>query len=148
MRVNWAAVLVAAVADWLLGAVWFTIFANQWRAGIRMPAEQLQQYMAHPFFWPYLIALVCSFIIAYCIARVVAGSETHGIFRGIVAGILIGLAAAAAMVTEMVFEVRAGSFILISAGYPLVGSILMGIIIGLWRNKPAPDLRRPATTKL
>ena len=139
MRVNWLAILVAAVADWLLGAVWFTVFANQWRAGIRMPPDQLQEYMAHPFFWPYLVALVCNLVIAYCIARVVAGSETHRLFHGITAGILIGLAAAAAMVTEMVFEVRAGSFILISAGYPLVGSLLMGIILGVWKHKAAPD---------
>ena len=147
MRLKWAAIMVAAVADWLLGAVWFTVFANQWRAGIRMPADQLQQYMSHPFFWPYLIALVCSIVIAYAIARVVAGSETHGMIRGVIAGILIGLAAAAAMVTEMVFEVRAGSFIVISAGYPLVGSILMGIIIGVWRNKPVPNMQGAAKTK-
>jgi Protein of unknown function (DUF1761) len=147
MRVNWLAILIAAIADWLLGAVWFTVFANQWRAGARMAPDE-QQYMAHPFFWPYLISLICNLIIAYCIARVVAGSETHGLFRGIVAGILIGLAAAAAMVTEMVFDVRPGPFILISAGYPLVGSILMGIIIGVWRHKPAPDIRLPATKNL
>jgi len=147
MRVNWLAILIAAIADWLLGAVWFTVFANQWRAGIRMPADQLQQYMSHPFFWPYIISFVASLVIAYCIARVVAGSETHGLFRGIIAGILIGLAAAAAMITEMVFEVRAGSFIVISAGYPLVGSILMGIIIGVWKNKAAPTMEGALQTK-
>ncbi len=147
MRVKWAAILVAAVADWLLGAVWFTVFANQWRAGIRMPADELQANMAHPNFWPFLIALLCSLLMAYAIARVVADSETHSLFRGIVVGILIGLAAAVAMVTEMVFEIRTGPFILISAGYPLVGCILMGIIIGAWRNKAVADLPRPITTK-
>jgi hypothetical protein len=102
--------------------------------------------MAHPFFWPYLIALLCSLVIAYCIARVVAASETHGLLRGISAGILIGLAAAAAMVTEMVFEVRASSFMVISAGYPLVGSILMGIIVGAWRHKTSPGMHQLSST--
>jgi Protein of unknown function (DUF1761) len=146
MRVKWAAIMVAAVADWLLGAVWFTVFANQWKAGIRMPADQMQATTAHPNFWPFLIALLCSILIAYAIARVVADSETHGLFRGTIAGILIGVAAAAAMVTEMVFEIRTGSFTLIAAGYPLVGCILMGIIIGAWRSKAVPDLRRTAST--
>ena len=135
MRVNWLAILVAAVADWLLGAVWFTAFANQWRAGLRMTPQELQGYMSHPNFWPYLVALLCSFLMAYVIARIVAGYSTHGLFHGITVGIMVGLVAAVAMTTEMVFEVRPGPFILISAAYPLAGCILMGIIIGVWKPK-------------
>jgi len=137
VRVNWLAILVAGVADWVLGAVWFTVFANQWKAGLRMAPDELQRYMSHPNFWPYLIALLCSLLIAYVIARLVAGSTTQGLLRGISAGILVGLAAAFAMVTEMVFEVRPGPFILICAGYPLLGCILMGIILGVWKTKGA-----------
>ena len=100
-----------------------------------MAPEELQAYMAHPNYWPYLIALLCSFLMAYVIGRLVGGSETHGLFRGIMVGALVGLAAAMAMVTEMVFEIRAGWFILISAAYPLLGCILMGIIIGVWKPR-------------
>ena len=42
MRLNWAAVLVAAIVHWLLGAVWFTLFANRWMAGLRMAPEELE----------------------------------------------------------------------------------------------------------
>lgn len=135
LRLNWAAVAVAGVVDWLLGAVWFTVFARQWKAGLQMPVEVMQNYSSHPNYWPYLIALLCSILIAYAIARLVGHSESHGLFRGISVGILVGLAAALAMVTEMVFEIRNGSFILISAAYPFVGCILMGIIIGVWKPK-------------
>lgn len=140
MRVNWAAILLTGVADWLLGAVWFTVFSKQWQAGLRMPPEELQQYMAHPNYWPYLVALLCSLLMAYAIARLVASSATHSLFRGISAGLLVGFAAALAMVTEMVFEARAASFILISAAYPLLGCILMGIIIGVWKAKGATSV--------
>jgi len=129
--------MVAAVADWLLGAVWFTFFANQWRVGMRKPAQEPQALMSHPNFWPYLIALLCSILMAYVIARLVANWGKFGVFRGLAAGILVGLAAAVAMVTEMVFEVRSSPFILISAGYPLAGCTLMGIIIGIWRPRTA-----------
>ena len=135
MRVNWAAILVAGIADWLLGAVWFTAFSKQWQAGLRMSPEELQMYMSHPNFWPYLIALLCSCLMAYVIARLVRNYQTHSLFHGIHAGILVGLAAAVAMITEMVFEYRAPPFMLISAAYPLLGCILMGIIIGAWRPK-------------
>jgi hypothetical protein len=135
MRVNWAAILVAGIADWLLGAVWFTAFSKQWQAGLRMSTEELQMYMSHPNFWPYLIALICSCLMAYVIARMVKSSQTHSLFHGINAGILVGLAAAVAMITEMVFEYRVPAFMLISAAYPLLGCILMGIIIGAWKPK-------------
>ena len=132
--VNWAAIFLAAVADWVFGAVWFRAFATQWQAGSRMSPQELA-YWASPRYWPYLIALLCSIGLAYVIARIISHSQTHGLFRGLSTGILVGLAAAVAMWTEMVFEARAGSFILISAAYPLLGCILMGVIIGAWKPK-------------
>ncbi len=135
MRLNWAAILLAGVADWLFGAVWFKALSAKWVAGLNMSPEDKKAYLSSPNFWPYIIALLCSILIAYAIARLVSSADTHGLFRGISTGILVGLAAAVAMVTEMVFESRVGSFILISAAYPLVGCILMGIIIGIWKPK-------------
>ena len=135
MRINWVAVLVAAIAHWLLGAVWFTVFSKPWMVGLHMPQEELDAYMAHPNFWPYVIAFLCNFVLAYVIARVVAMGKSHNMFRGIRVGILIGVAAAVAMITEMAFEMMGRTFMAISAGYPLVGCILMGIIIGVWKPK-------------
>jgi hypothetical protein len=143
MRVNWIAVLVAGVLDWLLGGVWFTVFANQWRAGLGMSPEEIQSYSAHPNFWTYLIALLCSLVMAFAIARLLAGSVTHNLFRGISVGILVGFVAALAMVTELLFEIRAHSFILIAAAYPLLGCILMGIVLGAWK----PELKTSLSGK-
>lgn len=140
MRLNWAAILLAGVVDWILGAAWFTAFATPWKAGLRMSPEELQAYSSHPNFWPYIIALLCSILMAYAIAKLASGSETQGLFRGIGVGLLVGLAAALAMITNMVFEARTGSFILISAAYPFLGCILMGIIIGVWKPKGRAEL--------
>jgi hypothetical protein len=127
MRLNWAAVLVAASVHFLLGAVWFTVFSNPWTAGLRMPQEELAAYKAHPNFWPYVIAFLCNLVLAI--------GESHTPLRGIRIGILVGLATAVAMVTEMVFEMMGPTFMAISAGYPLAGCIIMGIIIGAWKPK-------------
>ena len=131
---NWGAIVLAGVADWILGAVWFTAFRVPWQAGTRIPPEELQVYMAHPNPWPYIVSLVCSILMAYVIAQVLRG-RIHTLIHGIGLGILIGLAAALAMITEMFFEIRAPSFMIISAAYPLLGCILMGAIIGAWRPK-------------
>jgi Protein of unknown function (DUF1761) len=140
MRLNWRAVAVAGIADWILGAVWFTAFRAPWQAGTRIPPEELQAYMAHPNFWPYIVSLVCSILIAYVIARVLSSYQTYSLLSGIGIGTLIGLAAAFAMITEMVFEIRPVQFIMISAAYPLLGCILMGIIVGVWKPKAKAEL--------
>jgi len=139
MRINWGAVVLAGAADWIFGAVWFTAFRTPWQAGTRMSQEELQAYMAHPDYWPYIISLLCSILIAYVIARLLIGSQSHGLFRGIRVGMLVGLAAAVAMITEMAFEIRAVSFMMISAAYPLIGGTLMGIVIGVWKPKAQAD---------
>ncbi len=135
MRINWPAITLAAVVHWLFGAVWFTVFAKPWQAGLRMSPEELQGYISHPNYWPYIISFICSLVIAYVIARWVGVYDKHRLFHGISVGILVGLAAALAMVTEMVFEMRSRPFMLISALYPLIGCVLMGIVIGVWRPK-------------
>ncbi len=146
MRLNWPAVLLAGVADWIFGAVWFKALSAQWVAGLNMSPEDKRVYLSTPNFWPYIIALLCSILIAYCIARLASGSEGHGLIRGIIVGIMVGLAAAFAMVTNMVFEGRTGSFMLISAAYPLLGCILMGIIVGIWKPKGKAELEHTVTT--
>jgi uncharacterized membrane protein (DUF106 family) len=74
-------------------------------------------------------------LIACVIARELSICQSHNLVSGAGVGLLVGLAAAFAMVTEMVFEIRAVSFIMISAAYPLLGCILMGIIVGAWKPK-------------
>jgi hypothetical protein len=137
MKVNWGAILLAAVVHFGFGAVWFTAFAVPWRAGIRMTPEELQAYMAHPNFWPYIIAFLCSFGMALVISWVMGMACKYSLIRGIVTGLMVGIVAALAMITEMAFEYRGSTFMFISAAYPLIGAVFMGIIIGVWKPKGA-----------
>ncbi len=138
MRVNWAAVGVSGIVYWLLQAAWFKAFAQPWMAGLRMSSEELAYYQAHPDFVPYVIALVCNLILAFIIARVLALGGVWGLIRGFRIGVLVGLVAALAMLTEMHFELKPWQSIAVSAGAPLAGCALMGIILGAWKPKRAP----------
>ena len=133
MRVNWGAVVLAAFVHFGFGAVWFRTFSKPWLAGTRLSAEEIQSYTAHPNFWPYIIALLCSVGMALVICWVMGGFGKYNILRGIVAGLMVGIVAALAMITEMAFEYRSSTFMFISAAYPLIGSILMGIVLGIWK---------------
>jgi hypothetical protein len=72
---------------------------------------------------------------ALVISWVMGGYCKYNLFRGIVAGLMVGIVAALAMLTEMAFEFRSSTFMFISAAYPLIGSVLMGIVIGVWKPK-------------
>ncbi len=135
MRINWAAVGVAGVVYWLFQAAWFTVFSQQWQAGLRMSADEIAAYKSHPNFIPYLIALVCNLVLAFIIARVLALGGVITMVRGFRIGLLIGVAVGAAMLTELHFEQRTHTFIMISAGAPLAGCALMGVILGIWKSK-------------
>ena len=135
MRVNWSAIVLAAIVHFGFGAVWFTALSKPWQAGTRIPPEEMQAYMAHPNFWPYIISFLCSLGMALVISWVMGGFGKYSLFRGIVAGLMVGIVAALAMITEMAFEMRSSTVMFISAAYPLIGSVLMGIIVGVWKPK-------------
>ncbi len=135
MKINWGAIGLAAIIHFGLGAVWFTAFSKPWQAGTRIPPEELQEYMSHPNFWPYIISFLCSLGMALVISWVMGVSCKFSLFRGIVTGLMVGIVAALAMITEMVFEMRSSTFMFICAAYPLIGSVLMGIVIGAWKPK-------------
>lgn len=144
MRINWPAVGVSSVLYWVLQAAWFTVFARQWQTGLGMAPEEIAANRAHPNFWPYVIALICNFVLAYVIARVLAMGERFNLFRGFRIGLLVGLVAGFALITELVFELRSHQFILISAACPLAGCALMGVVLGAWKPKGVVAQTMPA----
>ncbi len=132
-RINLLAVGVAAVTYWLLGAAWFTLLTRPWLAGIGKTQEQLRQAGSPAL--AYVVALVCNLLMAYVIAWVIVATGEQTALRGIkVAALLwVGLVGAA-MATEFVFEARSLQIFAIVAGYPLVGGVIMGAILGAWKR--------------
>lgn len=143
--INVAAVVVAAVVHFALGAAWFTALAKPWMAGLRMSEAELKAAQQNPSLMPYLMALLCNLVLAYAIAWIAARTEPHTTGRGIVAGAVVGLIAAVAMITEFAFELRPGTFSAIAAGYPLLGCIIMGAIIGAWKKKQNAEMAKMAS---
>ncbi len=138
MKLNYPAVIVAAIVDFALGAGWFTFFAKPWIADLRLSTEEIAYYQSHMTPQPYLIAFVCSLVMAYGLACVVTRTgdpREHTVGRGVRYGLGFGAVIAAAILTELMFEKHGARFIAIAAGYPFLGMIIMGTIIGAWRGK-------------
>ena len=92
------------------------------------------QATALPFIGAFIANLVLAYVLAWLVARTGETSATRGAKLG--ALLWVGLVATT-MGTEIAFELRSLQFFLITAGYPLVGLLLMGAIVGGWRKKVA-----------
>ncbi len=139
-KVNWTAVLVASVVHFLLGAVWFTVLKEPWFAALGTTQEQMMAKAGPgPIFYPYIVAFLCNVVIARVLAQViVATSAAPNMFHGIrVAFYAWGGFVATTFLTEYVFEMRGWTGWAIVTGYPLLGMIIMGAILGAWQKKDA-----------
>src|ERR1700726_4878905 len=87
MRPNYVAVFVAALAYWLLGAVWYSaLFNKPWMALEHITAEQVSG--TNPV-TPYIIAFILNLVIAFVLAQLCAWRNANTAPRGAAQGILI-----------------------------------------------------------
>jgi hypothetical protein len=136
MKTNYAAVVVAAVAYWLLGAVWYgVVFSKPWMALEHLTDAQAQSM--NPVL-PYVITFVLNLLIAYVLAQICAWRNANTAARGAAVGILlwIGFVGPITFTTNM-YEMRPMELFAINHFFSLAGLCLMGIIIGAWTKKAA-----------
>lgn len=135
MRTNYPAVLVAAIAYWLLGGLWYGVLFNKpWTELEHMTAEQLG---ANPTI-PFIVSFLLEILIAYSLAQLCLFRNADTMGRGASVGVLvwIGFVGPIALMTYM-FEMRPRALFAINEFYSLFGLVLMGAILGAWTKKAA-----------
>ena len=136
MKTNYAAVFVAAIAYWLLGALWYgVVFGARWMVLENMNMEQAKSL--NPVL-PYVISFILNILIAYSLAQICIWRNADTIGRGASVGVLlwIGFIGPITFTTYM-YEMRPKELFAINQFYPLAGMVLMGAIIGAWTKKSA-----------
>jgi len=136
MKTNYAAVFVAAVAYWLLGAVWYgVLFSKPWMALENISMEQAKSM--NPVL-PYVITFVLNLLIAYALAQICIWRNANTIGRGASVGVLLWIGFIGPITyTTYMYEMRPKELFAINQFYPLAGMVLMGAIIGAWTKKSA-----------
>jgi hypothetical protein len=135
VRHNPFAIAVATLVYFFLGAVWFTMFMNPWLAGIGRTMESLKTSGAPPWLG-YVVALIMTAIIATALSWIIQATGPQTATRGATIAAALWLAFVfTTWATEYAFEARGLSILAINTGYPLVGMLLMGLIIGGWKAK-------------
>lgn len=133
-HVNWLAVLVATLAYFILGAIWYSkpLFATKWASlvGIDMnkpdKGKGLGKMMLATFI---LIAIAC-----IALALLVVRMDLTILSSALRLGALTGLCFATTAVSiSFIYESRPTALYFIDCGYHLVGHLAAAIILVMWR---------------
>jgi hypothetical protein len=127
---NLWAVLVAALIQWVLGALWYSLlFAKPWMALTgRTKGERPKGA---------IVAMVSSFIgglvLSYILAHVVLWSNAFSYRRGAFIGGICWLGfIAVPLFAQHLYEKRPLKLFAINAGYWLVALMISGVVLAVW----------------
>ncbi len=133
---NLLAVLVAALATFFLGALWYTaLFGKLWISLHGYSEEKVKEMQAKLSPAVFFGGMIGSYLLAaLVVALLVVGLNVAGAADGAVLGaaLWLGLAAAIGFTAHLASDKPIGIF-LIDAGFQFVFLVMMGVILALWR---------------
>jgi len=136
VRQNYLAILIAAIAHFLLEAGWYSYFQQPWLVGTGRTREWLMSPSANNPALQYGVALIAAAFTAAAISCVTQLTGSQTAIGGLKAGALLWCGFVfPTWATEYVFEVRPLSLLGINTGVWLVGMVMMGAIVGAWKKK-------------
>src|SRR2546429_2890520 len=104
-NVNVLAVIVAAVATFILGAVWYSpvLFAKQWVQAHGYTPEQLEAMKKRGVARAYAVSALCYLVMAYALALLASYTQATSFVQGVSLGFLLwlGLAATSGLTAHM-----------------------------------------------
>ena len=126
-------VLVAAVAAYAFGAVWYMVLAKPWvrAAGIETDENGKPAGGSNPV--PYVVAFGSAVLVAGMMRHIfaMAGIETVG--ESLVAGLGIGLFFITPWVAmNYAYAQRPFKLTILDGGYSILGSAVIGLVLGLF----------------
>jgi len=133
-RVNHIAAWVAAIVQFIFGALWYSALGHTWMRAIGKTEAELAPDRNSPL--PYMFALGSALIVAYLIAWLLPRVDAESAAAGAKVGATLALSLiATTLATNYGFEGRSFSLWIINTGHMLFGMAAMGAIIGAWRMK-------------
>ena len=132
-NINWLAVLVAAIAFFLLGALWYSfLFRDAWikASGVNVNDPNAKKGVGAMFLSSFVLIVITSVGVALFTARVGSGGWMTGLKVGLVAGICF---CATSISNSYLYEKRPLALHLINGLYNVIGCVIAGIIIAIWK---------------
>lgn len=132
-HLNWLAVAVAALAYFMLGALWYSVlFGKAWikATGIDVNNPDAKKGAGALMFMTFILEFVICIGLAMLVYRL---GLTDGFKAGIKLGLVTGICfSATVIVISYMYQMKPRALSIIDAGYHLVGNIIAAVILCLW----------------
>jgi len=130
--INFLALLVAAITKSGIGMIWFAppVFGARWFKYVQCTEDDLKRGMPKAL----LVDVIGNFIMAFVLVHAThyAGATTAGLGAAVGFFNWLGFVAVATLFS-VTFEKRPFALWAINNGFQLVGIVVMGIIVAVWR---------------
>ncbi len=131
MTINYVGVLVAAIAAWIVGAIWYTLLGRQWMAALGKTAEEIKGAGGKVPVGPMVTSFVAELLMAALLAGLIAHFGAVTIRTGAIVGALCWLAFVATTITvNNAYPGRKLMLTVIDSGHWLAVLLVEGAVIG------------------
>ena len=135
---NLLATLVAAIAAWLAGAIYYTLLAKPWVAAQGLTVEQhkaqvgSRQGTIHAWL-PFVLSFLADLVMAWVLAGLIAHLGAFTLRGGIVCGAFVWAGfVLTTMLVNNAFAGRSYMLTVIDTIHWLIALLVIGAIIGAW----------------
>ncbi|HEV2883856.1 MAG TPA: DUF1761 domain-containing protein [Pyrinomonadaceae bacterium] len=137
MKINYPAVIVAAVIHFIIGGLWYgLIFGNKFLEIIGWTPEQQAQIVAQSHWSQYLVAFLTSLTLVYILAHFVQYTGAKGAVGGMQTAFWLWLGfVATTQLATVIFEQRKLGLYLLNVGYQLVAGLICGALLAVWKPR-------------
>lgn len=126
-------VIVAAVASYAFGAVWYMVLSKPWMeaSGVAVGEDGRPANASNPV--PYIVAFIATLLVAGMMRHIFNLSGIDTVDKGLMSGVGIGLFLATPwLMTCYGFAGRPARLLFIDGGYTTIGCTLMGVVLTLF----------------
>ena len=127
---NWLAILVATVAGFMIGGVWYgPLFGKAWMNALGKTEDDIEPTPA-----PFIISFITSAVTAIVLAALLPALGITSAVNGALFGLAMGIGfIATAMGSDAAFCGWPTALWAIQAGYRVTYTVVMGAILAAWR---------------
>jgi len=132
-HLNWLAILVGTLAYFFLGAIWYSaLFRDAWikAAGIRMDDPNARKGLATIMIMSFITILITTIGLGLLITRIGSAGWMTGLKVGLIGGVCFS---AATICNSYLYEKRPFALSAINSFYNILGCVIAGIIIAVWK---------------
>ena len=136
MKINYPAVLVAAILHWILGAVWYGVFSSKFIELMAWTPAQIAAIESQSHTKDYILAFLSSLVLTYILAHFVQYTKAVNISGGLQTAFWLWLGfVVTTQLPTVLFEGRKPGLYLLNIGYQFVACLAAGALLALWKPR-------------